>query len=420
MPSHEKNVDFDATAIAPVRYDTPEMDALLAAIGESATASKAAGKNPFPAIELVRDSRLGALRVPVDQGGGGCTVRDYFAMLMDLAAADSDVAQILRVHFWFVEERLRSSDATVRQQWLSRVVAGEIFGNAFTEIGTTEKAGNFVMQTRLEPADDGYVLNGTKYFCTGSLFSDWVLVATSTPEGKITNVVVPCDREGVTLEDDWDGVGQRFTGSGTGRFKNVTVAEDEVLRQASSSKAEEDETKLPTATYLGGQFLQLILTATVVGNMRNVVTDAIRLVRKRKRTFTHASADTAAADPQFQEMIGRLSSSTLAAEASVLAAAEAQDRALTSTSKGQIDVQLAHRASLLSAQAKVFIDDIAPKVASLMYELGGASSTLRTTELDRHWRNIVTLSSHNPAAFKARAIGDYLINGMQLPANLYF
>ena len=426
MPSHEKNVEFDAAAIAPVRYGTPEIAALLAAIGESATASKAAGNNPFPAIDLVRDSRLGALRVPVDQGGGGCTVRDYFAMLMDLAAADSDVAQILRVHFWFTEERLRSSDATVRQRWLPRIVAGEIFGNAFTEIGTSEKAGSFVMQTRLEPADDGYMLNGTKYFCTGSLFSDWVLVAASTPEGKITNVIVPCDREGVTLEDDWDGVGQRFTGSGTGRFKNVAVAEDEILRQKSSSNSEEDEKSSSTATYLGGQFLQLILTATVVGNMRNVVTDAVRLVRKRKRTFTHASADTAAADPQFQEMIGRLSSSTLAAEASVLAAAEAQDRALESASNsqtgqiGQVDVDLAHRASLLAAQAKVFIDDIAPRTASLMYELGGASSTLRTTELDRHWRNIVTLSSHNPAAFKARAIGDYLINGTQLPPNLYF
>jgi alkylation response protein AidB-like acyl-CoA dehydrogenase len=119
-------------------------------------------------------------------------------------------------------------------------------------------------------------------------------------------------------------------------------------------------------------------------------------------------------------MIGRLSSSTLAAEAVVLAAAEAQGLALDSANKGQIDFELAHRASLLSAQAKVFIDEIAPRAASLMYELGGASSTLRTTGLDEHWRNIVTLSAHNPAAFKARAIGDYLVNGTKLPANLYF
>lgn len=81
MPAHDKNVEFDAAAIAPVRYGTPEMEALLAAIGESAAASKAAGNNPFPAIDLVRDSRLGALRVPVNEGGGGCTLREYFALV---------------------------------------------------------------------------------------------------------------------------------------------------------------------------------------------------------------------------------------------------------------------------------------------------------------------------------------------------
>ena len=333
---NDMNFEFDAAAIAPVRYGTPALEALLAAIGESAAASKAAGTNPFPAIDLVRDSRLGALRVPVDEGGGGATVRDCFAVLMDVAAADSDVAQILRAHFWFTEERLRAPDETVRQRWLSRVVAGEIFGNAVTEIGSTDQVGTYLLQTRLDPADDGYVLNGTKYFCTGSLFSDWVLVLASTPEGELTSVVVPCDREGVTLEDDWDGVGQRFTGSGTGRFENVDVAEEEVLRHSMSSNTA-DETPVPVDTYLAGQFLQLILTAIVVGNMRNVVADAIRLVRTRKRTFTHASADTAAADPQFREMIGRLSSSTLAAEASVLAAAEAQGLALDSADAGQID-----------------------------------------------------------------------------------
>ena len=420
IPSTDTDVDFDARAIAPVRCGTPAMAALLVAIGESAAASKAAGENPFPAIDLARASRLGAVRVPLDDGGGGCTVREYFAMLIELAAADSDVAQILRSHFWFVEVQMRAPDETVRTRWLERVVAGEIVGNAVTEIASHDPIGSYVMQTRLDPADGGYVLNGTKYFCTGSLFSDWVLVLASTPGGEVTTAVVPCDREGVTLEDDWDGVGQRFTASGTGRFEDVAVAAEEVLRHAASSDGTVDDTPVPTDSYVGAQFLQLILTAIVVGNMRNVVTDGIRLVRTRKRTFTHASADTTAADPQFQEMIGRLSSSTLAAEAIVLAAAGAQDQALESSNSGEIDFELAHRASLLSAQAKVFVDEIAPRAASLMYELGGASATVRTTGLDEHWRNIVTLSAHNPAAFKARAIGDYLVNGTELPTNLYF
>jgi len=31
--------------------------------------------------------------------------------------------------------------------------------------------------------------------------------------------------------------------------------------------------------------------------------------------------------------------------------------------------------------------------------------------LDRHWRNAQTVATHNPAAFKARQLGDHLVNG---------
>ena len=420
MSSAPEIPPFDAAAIAPVRFGTREMDELITAIGESATASKAAGENPFPAIDLVRSSRLGALRVPVDDDGGGCSMSEFFALLMDLAEADSDVAQILRAHFWFTEDRLRGADPVVRERWIGRVVAGEIFGNAMTEIGNTAPVGSFMTHTQLVPQGDSYVLNGTKYYCTGSLFSDWVWVLTSTPDGRMAAVVVPVDREGVTLEDDWNGVGQRFTGSGTGRFKDVAVYEDEVLPLPLGTESEDDEKELATSLYLIGQFVQLILTAIVVGNLRNVVSDAVRLVRTRKRTFTHASADTTAADPQLQEIIGRISSSTLAAESTVLAAAEAHQAALNSVDNGHADFDLTHRASLLAAQTKVFVDDIAPHAASLLFELGGASSTECKSGLDQHWRNIVTLSAHNSTAFKARAIGDYLVNGTDLPINGYF
>jgi alkylation response protein AidB-like acyl-CoA dehydrogenase len=420
MSSFANNDLFDAAAIAPVHFGTPEMEQLIAAIGESAAASKAAEENPFAAIDLVRASRLGALRVPVAEGGGGCSVREFFAMLLDLAEADSDVAQILRAHFWFAEERLRGRDPVIRERWIKRVIAGDIVGNAMTEIGGAEPVGTFTMRTQLVPNSDGYLLNGTKYFCTGSLFSDWIWILTSTPDGELTAVVVPIDRDGVTLEDDWEGIGQRFTGSGTGRFKDVVVHANEVLRNPLDSDGEESERQIPTEPYLIGQFVQLILTTTVVGNLRNVVSDAARIVRARKRTFTHASADTTADDPQYQEIIGRIASTTFAAESTILAAAEAHQAALATVKNGQGDIDLAHRASLLAAQAKVFIDDIAPRAATLLFELGGASSTGQSVALDRHWRNIVTLSSHNSTAFKARAIGDYLINENHLPMNGYF
>ena len=40
--------------------------------------------------------------------------------------------------------------------------------------------------------------------------------------------------------------------------------------------------------------------------------------------------------------------------------------------------------------------------------------------LDRHWRNIRTLASHNPTSYKAQAIGAYHVRGTRLSGSGYF
>jgi hypothetical protein len=55
-----------------------------------------------------------------------------------------------------------------------------------------------------------------------------------------------------------------------------------------------------------------------------------------------------------------------------------------------------------------------------LFDTGGASATSRTLNLDRHWRNIRTVSTHNPLAYKAYVAGDYAVNGAWPPANGYF
>jgi hypothetical protein len=40
--------------------------------------------------------------------------------------------------------------------------------------------------------------------------------------------------------------------------------------------------------------------------------------------------------------------------------------------------------------------------------------------LDRHWRNLRTLFSHNPTPYEARVIGDNFVNGRPLPRGGFF
>ncbi len=408
-----------STRADPPRVGSAEMKQLIAAIGASAAASKRAGTPLYEAIDLVRQSRLGAIRVPVAEGGGGCSVREYFAMLMDLAAADPDVAHLLRAHFWVVEERLRAKHVADRKPWIEKIVNGAIFGNAISELGGSAAVGSWLFATKLVPRGERYVLNGTKYYVTGSLYSDWVMVFACDSAGKVVSVIIPTARAGVTLEDDWDGIGQRLTGSGTAVFHDVEVLPEEVLAAGveSSETASVQDAADPLVV---GQFIQLILTAVIAGIMRNVATDAVQMVKNRGRTYSHAPSDTASADPLLQQIVGELESAAFAAESVVLAAADAQDVALASVVNGAADFALAHRASMLAAQAKVVIDDLAVRAATRLFDVGGASAVRQSADLDRHWRNIRTVASHNPTVYKARAIGNHLINDVTLPANGFF
>ncbi len=390
---------------------SPRLAALLEAIAAGAAERERERVLPYEQIRLIKDSRLGALRVPREYGGAGGSLRDLFRIVVALGAADSNVAHILRQHFAFVEQSLRSTNHEQRERWLREAAAGTIFGGAATELGNA-KVGAEAVSTQLTRGAGGELrISGTKYYSTGSLYSDWLMLTASDEQGEIAAVIVPADREGVTLEDDWDGLGQRLTGTGTTRLDNVLVEADEVLEL----RMRED------GSYQRCGVLQLFITAVIAGVVRNAAEDAAALVRSRAgRPFAHAPAERPADDPLLQEAVGEIASAAYAAEAAVLIAAEAQDAEAGSVLDGLPDEELAHRASLEAAKAKVVVDEIAFRATTRIFDVGGASATRTGKNLDRHWRNARTLSTHNPLLYKAQAIGDLEINGTPLPSTWFF
>jgi alkylation response protein AidB-like acyl-CoA dehydrogenase len=240
----------------------------------------------------------------------------------------------------------------------------------------------------------------------------YTLIFASTPEGIVVAATIPVDREGLTLEDDWDGFGQRLTGTGSTLLDNVFVAEDEVEKFG-----DPDGPQPPSYQYA---FLQLFLQAVAAGILRAVKNDSVALVRRRKRNFSHAQAKEPTADPQVLQVVGEIAADSFAADAIVLAAADVIEAAARSVKDGLPDQELAERAQIGSAQAKVAIDRFAYATASRLFDVGGASATQAVYNLDRHWRNVRTASTHNPTHGKATAIGDFIVNGKAPPLNGYF
>jgi alkylation response protein AidB-like acyl-CoA dehydrogenase len=158
----------------------------------------------------------------------------------------------------------------------------------------------------------------------------------------------------------------------------------------------------------------------VAGILASVVDDGIALLRSRDRSFSHALTEHPTDDPLYQKQLGELAATAYIAKAAVLDAAEAIAAATTSEIDGVPDLQLAAEAQLKVAKVKVHLDDVAPEAATRLLELGGASAASRQRNLDRHWRNIRTITLHNPVAYKARVIGQNLLHGTPVPANAYF
>jgi alkylation response protein AidB-like acyl-CoA dehydrogenase len=339
-------------------------------------------------------------------------VREFFDTLIALAEADSNVAHILRTHFWFVEQQLTSPDPEARARGLALLSSGAIVGNGFSE--QSKLPVGLYFETAFTPdPDGGYRLNGAKYYSTGTLYSDYTQIWASAPDGRIAGAVIPVDREGVTIEDDWDGFGQRLTGTGTTRLNNVRVAEEEYF-----DLGEPDGEQPPS---YHGAFLQLYLQGVTAGVLASVRNDAVTWLKRRSRNFSHATpAHTPTEDRQVLQVVGEIAADAFAARAIVLIAAEKIQDAFDSIEDGAPTVDAAAAAQLAAAEAKVAVDRFSYATAAKLFDVGGASATQSLHNLDRHWRNARTISTHNPTFLKASAIGDHIVNGAAFPANAYF
>lgn len=375
---------------------------IFARIQAGALAREQTRSLPFEQVKWLKEAGFGAIRVPVEYGGAGASLPQLLQLLIELAEADSNLPQALRGHFAFVEDRLNAHASSPQDIWFKRFVEGELVGNAWTEVGAV-KIGEVI--TRVSRQGDQWVVNGTKYYSTGSIFADWIDVyAQRDDNGADVIAAVRVHQPGVKQSDDWDGFGQRTTGSGTSLFENALVEAENLIDFSTRFKYQ-------TAFY------QLVLLAVLTGAGRAAVHDITEQVRKRTRVFSTGNASEVSQDVQVQQVVGRASAQVYAAEATTLRAASAAQRAYESRfSQNDATEHAANiAAELESAQAQVVISDLVLRATSELFNALGASATSTSKALDRHWRNARTAASHNPLIYKERIIGDWEINGTEPP-----
>ncbi|WP_433634731.1 acyl-CoA dehydrogenase family protein [Nocardia sp. CA-120079] len=365
--------------------------------------------------ELVRElanAGFGRLRVPAEFGGFDVDLPTLFALLAEAGQADSNIPQIWRGHFTATEILRAETDQRVREYWLRKIGLGAVFGNAQSEpsaiVAEAIAAGALAAEwgatttrVRTDANGDRFV-SGTKFYSTGSRFADFIRAAVVDDVGNRGFVVIPARHPGVTHVDDWDGIGQRQTGSGTTLFDDVPVDEHGDIGRFKESLRGLDS------------FVQIVHLANLTGIARSIVTETVDIVRARTRTSLHAVTQQAAEDPEVLGVIGMLETRRLTAETLLRLAAERLEAAHATGTEADFA-----RAYLDTSAAQVAMIDAVLDAATRAFDAGGSSAVRNSAHLDRHWRNARTLASHNPVVYKPRVIGDFLVNGV-MPVPGYY
>jgi alkylation response protein AidB-like acyl-CoA dehydrogenase len=385
-------------------HDAPDYEELaarfrpiFARIASSAIPREQSRSLAFAEVAELRTAGFHKIRIPVSYGGFGATVPQLFRLLVELAEADSNISHLFRGHFAFLEGRLNLGEKAAQELWFERVVGGAIIGYAMAE-RTAHTGGD----CRIFQEEGKWYIDGTKYYSTGTVYADWIVVSAVDGE-EYVGAAVPVDAPGVVRLDDWDGFGQRLTGSGTTKFERVQVPERDIVRRFSAAE-------LFTHSYQKS-FLQLILLSSITGSGRAALREGLDFVRPRTRAFGIPGKSSPKDDPLVHRVIGRVSSLVYSSQSLV----ETIARVLEELYQAAV-VGTAVESDFVEAEIKTFqaqqivIQQILEAVTSI-FEVGGASATSESRRLDRHWRNVRTAASHNPLIHREQAIGDFLLNG---------
>ncbi|MFD8417828.1 SfnB family sulfur acquisition oxidoreductase [Streptomyces sp. NPDC059466] len=372
--------------------------ALASEFRAGASARDAGRRLPRAELERLSASGLLAVTVPAEYGGADVRQETLAEIFRLLASADASLAQIPQNHFVYVNVICRQGSLEQREFFFGEVLAGRRFGNAQSEAGTRHVQD---IRTRLDQRPDGsYLLTGVKHYSTGALFADWIPVLARAEDGELHVAYVPREAEGVTVVDDWDGMGQRTTASGTVRLDAVRVPADRVVPHHLTFRGPQ----------LHGAVAQLLHAAIDAGIAAGALAEAADFVRTKSRPWFESGVETAAEDPLLIQRFGELAIQVRASEALLGVAARAVDAA-----RDHLTEDSAAEASIAVAAAKVHTSATAVEVAGALFELAGTRSALDSLNLHRHWRDARTHTLHDPARWKIQHIGRYTLNGTQPP-----
>jgi len=345
--------------------------------------------------DLLRKSGLLSLIIPKSLGGLGKDWKAVLQITRELAKVDGSLAHLFGYHFLCLTSVHLFGSPQQKEKYYKETAENNLFwGNTYNPLDES---------LLVKREGDQLKLIGKKSFCSGAKDSERLLISAKSPnQDRPVIAVIPTNRTGIIINDDWDSFGQRQTDSGTVVFQDVLLKEEEIL----NFYEQEPESFFPT---IRTHTAQTILVHVLLGIAEGALEEAKNYTKNITRPWLTSKVDQATSDPytirQYGDLYVQLKAAAALAQDASNALQEAWDkeRALTEQERGECGI--------IIATAKVATAKAALEVTSRMFEVMGARATLGKYRFDRFWRNVRTHTLHDPIEYKIRDIGEWALNG---------
>ena len=345
------------------------VEALAPELVARAPEVEAGRRLPADLLQQLIDAGCFRLLLPGTHGGLGADLPRHLQVLDALGRADGSTA-------WTV---MIGGASWIDLAGLPR----STFDGLFAADPDVIVAGVFNPTGQLETVPGGYRVTGRWAFASGCEHAGWIWG--NCVEGVVDGVpqlrVALFEPDQVAIEDTWDTVGMRGTGSHHVRADGVVVPADRTARPMVDPPClDVPIVRVPPPSAFG-----LSIAAVALGIARGALDEITALAADRTPLLAHGPI---AVDPNFQAQLAR-ADTDLAAATALLA-----DTATTvwATAVGGGEPSPEERAR--TRAAAVWVVERAAGVVEAAYLAGGSAALHASSPLQRRLRDLATLRQH--------------------------
>lgn len=339
---------------------------------------------PHEHINELRKIGYTKLTLPKELGGEGFNVYEAIALQETLGSYDGSTAlatawTLLTVGELFENNYWEPSKLT---DFASKVKQGAIINRAVSEVATGSPIRGGRPGTTAKKTGSQWIINGRKSYTTGSPELDYFLTsAWIEEEEKIGFFLIHKDTEGLSIDETWDVIAMRGTGSHDLVLNNVAVDESDLVELPNYN----------TGFKLNGWLL--LIPATYLGIAQAARDYALQFANTHS---PNSIKGTIATLPNVQALLGEIELELATARFALYGAAQSYVELKQKETEGH-ELSVEEGTLILNAvnTAKHVVTNAAITVADKAMRVVGAKSLQRTNPLQRYYRD-VRAGLHNP------------------------